>query len=364
MKGFLKLLGLFFFMVSCVCYPTFFKLTAESHTEEKGAVSRKRVSNSYFRNWLEQDVAYIITDGERAVFEHLNTNEERQQFVDLFWLRRDPTPDNYEKEFQEEHYRRLTYANENFTPPVPGWKTDRGRIYIVMGPPDQIERRSNAKPAAEIWSYRKVPDCSWGREACLEFIDFNQSGNYKLEMNSDTEALLDRLKVANITEGGRFTVCDWPREYRYVGGIRTPQTRFKDLEACLTNKVQFNLLTFKYELKFKRITGATIMTTITIRVQNKDLASQRDTGKLRASVRILGRIRSAIGTFGRVVDSFDGEKESETASDLLSEEMKGTTTWQTMLPLKAGSYKLELALQDPGSKNIGTSYSLIVVPKH
>ena len=82
---------------------------------------------------------YIITDEERQAFKRLTTDEEREQFIEQFWLRRDPTPDTAENEFKEEHYRRIAYANEHYASGIPGWKTDRGRIYITFGPPDEIE---------------------------------------------------------------------------------------------------------------------------------------------------------------------------------------------------------------------------------
>src|ERR1700733_13386439 len=92
-----------------------------------------------YKKWLEEEVPYIITDEERSAFLQLQTNEEREQFIEAFWQRRDPTPDTVENEFKEEHYRRIAYANERFASGIPGWKTDRGRIYIIWGPPDEIE---------------------------------------------------------------------------------------------------------------------------------------------------------------------------------------------------------------------------------
>ena len=88
---------------------------------------------------MNEDVTYIITDEERPAFKRLNTDEERQQFVEQFWLRRDPTPDTEENEYKEEHYRRIEYANDHYASGIPGWKTDRGMIYIKYGPADEVE---------------------------------------------------------------------------------------------------------------------------------------------------------------------------------------------------------------------------------
>ena len=99
-----------------------------------------------YKKWLQEEVPYIITDEERSAFLQLQTNEEREQFIEAFWQRRDPTPDTVENEFKEEHYRRIAYANEHFASGIPGWKTDRGRIYVIWGKPDELESPKTITP--------------------------------------------------------------------------------------------------------------------------------------------------------------------------------------------------------------------------
>ena len=89
-----------------------------------------------FKKWINEDVRWIISPEEESAFKQLATDEERDQFIEQFWQRRDPTPDTLENEFKDEHYRRIAYANEHFAAGTPGWRTDRGRIYIVWGPAD------------------------------------------------------------------------------------------------------------------------------------------------------------------------------------------------------------------------------------
>jgi GWxTD domain-containing protein len=113
-------------------------MQAQKTDRKKEAATKKELASSY-RIWLEQDVAYIMTDEERRAFLELGNDDEREQFVEQFWLRRDPTPETAENEYKEEHYRRIAYANDHFASGIPGWKTDRGRIYIRFGPPDDIE---------------------------------------------------------------------------------------------------------------------------------------------------------------------------------------------------------------------------------
>jgi GWxTD domain-containing protein len=107
------------------------------------------------RKWVDEDVAYIITPEERQVFLHLTEHAHMVQFIEQFWLRRDPTPGTPENEAKEEHYRRIAYANERFgTAKQPGWRTDRGRTYIQMGPPDEIVADRSAP--FERWTYFKT----------------------------------------------------------------------------------------------------------------------------------------------------------------------------------------------------------------
>src|SRR6516225_6043455 len=162
----------------------------EKERRKKEEKLRKELETPY-RKWLNEDVAYIISDEERAAFKRLQTDEEREQFIEQFWLRRDPTPDTVENEFKEEHYRRIAYANERYASGIPGWKADRGRIYIMYGPPDEIESHpsggSYERPAEEgggetstypfeQWRYRYIDGI--GQEIIIEFVDTCMCGEY------------------------------------------------------------------------------------------------------------------------------------------------------------------------------------------
>jgi GWxTD domain-containing protein len=105
----------------------------EQEKKLKGEVSK------VYKKWLDEDVRYIITDEEKTAFKQLSNDEERDNFIEAFWARRDPTPDTVENEYKEEHYARIAYANEHFAAGIPGWKSDRGRIYIMYGKPDEID---------------------------------------------------------------------------------------------------------------------------------------------------------------------------------------------------------------------------------
>src|SRR5581483_11982639 len=162
----------------------------EKEKERNAKAFKHEVSDTY-KKWLNEDVRYIITPEEEAVFKQLSNDEERDQFIEQFWLRRDPTPDTPENEFKEEHYRRIAYANEHFASGIPGWKTDRGRIYIIWGQPDQIESHPTGgtydRPQEEgggetttfpweEWRYRYLEGV--GQEVILDFVDQCSCGEY------------------------------------------------------------------------------------------------------------------------------------------------------------------------------------------
>ena len=163
-----------------------------------------------YKKWLEEEVPYIITDEERSAFLQLQTNEEREQFIEAFWQRRDPTPDTVENEFKEEHYRRIAYANERFSSGIPGWRTDRGRIYIMWGPPDEIETHSAGstynRPMTEgggqttvygfdDWTYHYMEGI--GQNITIEFVDPTGTGEYHITMDPG-----EKDAMAHVPGGG------------------------------------------------------------------------------------------------------------------------------------------------------------------
>src|SRR5437762_3855171 len=173
------------------------------------------------RRWLDEDVSYIITNEERTAFKALKTDEEREQFIEQFWLRRDPTPDTVDNEFKEEHYARIAYANERFASGIPGWKTDRGRIYIIWGKPDEIESHPSGgtynRPIEdgggttstfpfEIWRYRYIEGI--GNEVLLEFVDPSMSGEYRMTIDPSEKDALLHVPGAGLTWNEQFNGID------------------------------------------------------------------------------------------------------------------------------------------------------------
>lgn len=167
-------------------------------TRSKRRQAPVRISSDFpAKKWLDEDVRWIITDQERANFKALTTDKQRDDFVEAFWERRNPNPGSEENTFKEEHYARFAYANERFAGPIPGWKTDRGRIYIVYGPPDEREEhpgRADTSSATgtlpqrfstEVWRYNFIEGLGYG--VFFVLLDKCGCGEYVLQHNARSQ---------------------------------------------------------------------------------------------------------------------------------------------------------------------------------
>jgi GWxTD domain-containing protein len=352
-----------------------------------------------YKKWLQEDVLYIITDEEKKAFLQLSTNEEREQFIEQFWLRRDPTPDTVENEFKEEHYRRIAYANEHFASGIPGWRTDRGRIYIIHGKPDEIESHptggSYERPieegggntstyAFEKWRYRYVEGIC--NDVNLEFVDPSGSGEYRLTMDpSEKDALLmvpgagltflesvgqaskvDRFNRTDGTNLGKssFTPAsmgEFERMEMFAKIQQPPAVKFKDLEEVVTFRLLRNQINFDYRFDFLRVTGNTVQVPITLQIPNKQLTFQDKQGIHSAVINIFGRVTTLTG---RVVQTFEDVVNRDIADSLLKQTLKGNSIYQKSVPLSPGLYRLDLVVKDVQSGNVGAVNTRLAVPRY
>jgi GWxTD domain-containing protein len=353
-----------------------------------------------FRKWLNEDVTYIITDEERTAFRRLQTDEEREQFIEQFWLRRDPTPDSSENEFKEEHYRRIAYTNERFASGIPGWKTDRGRIYIAFGPADEVESHPSGgtyeRPIEEgggttstfpfeKWRYRWIEGI--GSDIIIEFVDPTMTGEYRMTMDpSEKDALLyvpnagltlyeqmglsSKTDRFSRTDGTRLGTGNQPlpmrmnqfeRLQQFARLQKPPSVKFKDLEAAVTSTIKYNLLPIRVRADYMRMTNSTILTNVTALLEKKDLQFQDKDGVSKSIVNIYGRITSMSR---RVVNVFEDVVSSEVPSSLLQEATKGAALYQKSIPLPPGTYRLNLVVKDIVGGNM-TNYELALnVPRY
>jgi GWxTD domain-containing protein len=355
--------------------------------------------NPQYKKWLDEDVVYIISNEERSAFVHLQTNEEREQFIEAFWQRRNPDPESPENTFKEEHYRRIAYANEHYASGIPGWKTDRGRIYIIWGPPDEIQTHptggsydrpteegggSTSTYPFEDWRYRYLEGI--GENVEIEFVDPTMSGEYHLTSDpSEKDALLyvpgagltqmESMGLASKTD--RFNNTDGSHLARPLGmrpaGMgeferlelyskiqQAPPVKFKDLEAVVTSRVLRDQLKFDYRFAFLRITSDTVLVPITVQIPRRQLTFQQKDGVDSATVNLFARITSLSG---RIVQTFEETLRDDTPVSLLQQTMGTSRIYQKAVPMSPGLYRLDIVIKDVHSGNVGVVNTRLAVPR-
>jgi GWxTD domain-containing protein len=352
-----------------------------------------------YKQWLNEDVVYIISPEERTAFLQLETNEEREQFIEQFWLRRSSNADLPDNDFKEEHYRRIAYANEHFASGVPGWKTDRGRMYIMWGPPDEIESHptggtydrpmdegggSTTTYPWETWRYRYMEGI--GENIIWEFVDPTSSGEYHLTMDpSEKDALLhvpgaglsllEQMGMASKTD--RFTRSDgtnlptalggtpssldeFNRLEQYSKAFKPPEVKYKDLEAIVTARIVRDQVHFSWRTDYMKVTNDTVLVPITVQVPNNQLSYDNKEGVHSATLNVFGRVSSLTG---RVVQTFEDPVSRDFPDTLFQQSLKLQSIYQKAVPLRPGLYRLDIVIKDVKSGNVGVVNTRLQVPR-
>jgi GWxTD domain-containing protein len=358
----------------------------------------KELGNPY-QEWLNE-VSYIITPAERKAFLRLQTNEEREQFIEQFWARRNPDPGSGVNTFKEEYYRRIAYANEHYSSGIPGWKTDRGRIYIMWGPPDEVDTHPAGgpyqRPASEgggqtstfpfeDWTYHYLPGI--GENVELEFVDPTMTGEYRLTTDpSAKDALLyvpgagltdlesmglsskvDRFTRSDGTHMGQAigmepsTMNEFNRLELYAKIFQPPPVKFKDLEAIVTSRIIRNQLPFQYRFDVLKITDGTDLVPVTVEIPNKEMSFKEKEGVQTATLHVFGRV-STLG--GRIAQTCEDTVRQQIPNSLLQRELKGQSVYQKAVPLRPGLYRLDLVVKDVNSGNVGVINTRLPVPQY
>jgi GWxTD domain-containing protein len=371
---------------------------------EKQKKQQKRALNvelsKTYKKWLNEDVVWIITDEERAAFKQLSNDEERDNFIEAFWQRRDPTPDTEENEYKEEHYRRIAYANEHFAAGIPGWKSDRGRIYIMYGPADEIDAHpsggSYERPMEEgggetstfpfeDWRYRYLEGI--GQEIIIEFVDTCMCGDYHMTIDrSEKDALkytpnagltlyeqmgmsskADRFSTSGLEQLGagplssNLQTKEFDRLETYAKLQAPPPIKFKDLEEIVNTKLITNLMPFDVRSDFVKVTGDTVLVPITIQMKYRDITFANKDGVQRGTVNIFGRVSTLTG---RIVQTFEDTAQVDVPAELLPRTAENSSVYWKALPLRPGRYKIEIAVKDVNGDRKGLWSRGIVVPEY
>lgn len=369
-------------------------------TEERRKKAAQKENESAYKKWISEEVPYIITDEEKKSFKNLSTDDEREQFIESFWERRNPNPGSPENEFKEEYYRRIAYANEHYASGIPGWKTDRGRIYIMYGPADETDSHPSGgtyeRPQEEgggetstypfeTWRYRYIDGI--GTNIILEFVDPTMTGEYHLTMDPGEKDALLHVPGAGLTDmeamgmaskTDRFTRTDGMTTGTAMGGTpesmeeftrldlyskiwKPPAVKFKDMQAVVLAKLSSNLLPFDVRTDFVRITDDTVLTPITVQVANRDLQFTNKDGVMHAVLDIYGQLNQLSGKF---VTSFQESIVLDVPEDQFQHYSDLKSIYQKALPLRHGQYKISLVVKDDTTGRIGTIDMGIHVPEY
>ena len=353
-----------------------------------------------YKTWLNEEVTYIISPEERTAFLQLATNEEREQFIEQFWLRRSSNPDLPDNDFKEEHYRRIAYANEHFASGIPGWKTDRGRIYIIWGKPDEIDSHptggtydrpmeegggSTTTYPWETWRYRYLEGIQENVE--LEFVDPSGSGEYHLTMDPGEKDALLHVPGAGLSmleemgmasKADRFTRSDGMTLPTTMGGTpsslneftrlelyskvqRPPEVKYKDLEALVTSRMVRDQVHFTYRTDFLKVTSDTVLVPITVQIPHHQLSFKLKNGVHSAQMNIFGRVSTLTS---RSVQTFEDSVARDIPDSLFQQSLKTSYVYQKTLPLRPGLYRLDLVIKDVESGNVGAVNTRLAVPRY
>src|SRR5438445_7988960 len=373
------------------------KRPIEEKRRKQNAKSFKRELRGDHKTWLDQDVRWIISDDERKAFMQLSNDEERDQFIEAFWQRRNPNPDSEDNEFKEEHYRRIAYANEHFAAGIPGWKTDRGHMYIAFGPPDEIDSHAGGgtyeRPMEEgggetstypfeDWRYRYLEGI--GQEVIIEFVDTCQCGESHITIARGASGTplnvpgagltlyeqmgigkkqdrwgsgLEHLGVGPASESIQTKQFDRLEQYAKLNAA--PAVKFKDLEEVVRHKISYNLMPFDVRTDFVKITNDTVLVPVTVQIKNRDITFANKDGVQHGVVNIFGRVTSLSG---KVMQTFEDTVIADVPVELLPREAENSKIYWKAVPLRSGHYRLDVVVKDVNGDRMGTWSRSVIVP--
>jgi GWxTD domain-containing protein len=355
-----------------------------------------------YKKWVDEDVRWIITDQEMQAFKSLSNDEERDQFIENFWLRRNPNPDSPENEYREEHYARIAYANEHFAAGKPGWRTDRGHIYIAFGKPDNIDSHPSGgsydRPMEEgggntstfpfeIWHYRYLEGI--GDNIDIEFVDTCMCGDYHMTIDrSEKDALkhtpgagqtlyeqMGMAKQSDRMSGGLEQLGNGPMSQQqqskqfdrldtYAKLTAPPVIKFKDMESFMTTSKILTGPPFLFDVRtdYVKVTNDTILVPITLQIRNSDITFNNKDGVAMGTVNILGRVSNLNH---KPIQTFEDTVGVQVPSELLARKRNDLSVWWKSLPLRPGLYKVDIVIKDVNNPDhIGRWQRSLNVPRY
>jgi GWxTD domain-containing protein len=363
----------------------------------------KQELKGVYNKWVNEDVRWIISDQELSAFKSLSNDEERDQFIENFWLRRNPNPDSPENEFREEHYARIAYANDHFAAGKPGWRTDRGHIYIAYGKPDSIDSHpsggSYERPMEEgggntstfpfeTWHYRYLEGI--GDNIDIEFVDTCMCGDYHMTIDrSEKDALkhvpgagqtmyeqtgqskqADRFSGGGLEQLGAGPLSSqnaskqFDRLDRFAKLMAPPEIKFKDMESFMATSKILTGPPFLFDVRtdYVKVTNDTILVPVTLQIRNGDITFTNKDGVAMGTVNILGRVSNLNH---KPIQTFEDTVSVQVPSELLARKRADLSVYWKSLPLRPGLYKIDIVIKDVNNPDhIGRWERSLNVPQY
>jgi GWxTD domain-containing protein len=363
----------------------------------------KQELKGVYSKWVNEDVRWIITDQELQAFKSLSNDEERDQFIENFWLRRNPNPDSPENEYREEHYARIAYANDHFAAGKPGWRTDRGHIYIAYGKPDSIDSHpsggnyerpmdegggSTSTFPFETWHYRYLDGI--GDNIDIEFVDSCMCGDYHMTIDrSEKDALkhvpgagqtlyestgqakqADRFSGGGLEQLGTGPMSaqnqskQFDRLDRFAKLMAPPEIKFKDMESFMATSKILTGPPFLFDVRtdYVKVTNDTILVPVTLQIRNGDITFTNKDGVAMGTVNILGRVSNLNH---KPIQTFEDTVSVQVPSELLARKRADQSVYWKSLPLRPGLYKIDIVIKDVNNPDhIGRWERSLNVPQY
>lgn len=378
------------------------RLSDRERMQQQKYLKNELKPDGTFKKWLEQDVVWIISDQETQAFKTLRNDEERENFIENFWLRRNPNPDSPDNEYREQHYARIAYVNEHFAAGKPGWKTDRGHIYIAYGKPDSIDSHPSGgtydRPMSEgggttstfpfeEWHYRYLEGI--GDNIDLEFVDTCQCGDYHLTIDrsekdalkhvaSGGETMYEQMglstKADRMTSGieqlgnGPMAAQQQSKQFDRLNLfskiLAAPPIKFKDMEQFISSATILKGPPFLFDVRtdYVKVTNDTVLVPVTMQIRNQDITFQTKEGVSTGTVNILGQVSNINH---RIVQTFEDTVNVQVASEFLAQTQNNKNMYWKALPLRPGIYKVDIVIKDVNNPDhIGTWRRSVNVPKY
>jgi GWxTD domain-containing protein len=376
------------------------RLTDKEKIQQQKAIRGEL--HGVYKKWVDEDVHWIITDQELQAFKSLSNDEERDTFIENFWLRRNPNPDSPENEYKDEYYARIAYANEHFAAGKPGWRTDRGHIYIAFGKPDSIDSHpsggSYERPQEEgggetstfpfeTWHYRYLEGI--GDNIDIEFVDTCMCGDYHATIDRSEKDALKNVPGAGLTQYeqmGQSSKAD-----RFSGGLEQlgagpmssmnqskqfdrldmfaklmapPPIKFKDMEAFMTDSKILTGPPFLFDVRtdYVKVTNETVLVPLTLQLRNGDITFSNKDSVAMGTVNILGRVTNISH---KVIQTFEDTVSVQVPNELLATTKNNMSVYWKALPLRPGLYRIDVVIKDVNNPDhVGRWTRSIDVPKY